>query len=100
MADLEWFTLKGKPVTYTEVFVELYNWRNHGQVYEIHEIIELEKMYALIAKNSCNLGAYWIIQISSVLCNTHVVFRDQEKVVLYVNNDIDWDQFNQLYNSD
>ena len=25
MADPEWFTLKAKPVIYTEVFVELYN---------------------------------------------------------------------------
>lgn len=29
MADLKWFTPKGKSVTYTEVFVEIDNWKNH-----------------------------------------------------------------------
>ncbi len=55
---------KGKPVTYIGAFVELYNWRNRGQVHEIHAMIELEKMRASIAKNSRNLGAHWIIEIS------------------------------------
>ncbi len=54
-------------------------------------------MRALIAENSCNLGAHRIIEISSILCSAHVVPKDQDKVVFYVNNYIDWDQFNQLY---
>lgn len=41
-----------------------------------------------------------MIKISSILRNTHVVSRDQDKFVFYVNNNIDWDQFNQLYDSD
>ena len=65
--DLERFTPKSKPVTYTRVFVELYNWRNYGQVYEIYEITELEKMRALTVKNLHNLGApNRIMEISSV----------------------------------
>ncbi len=89
IADLERFTLKGKPVTYTGAFVELYTLRNHGEVHEIHEMIELEKMRALIAKNPCNLGAHRIIEISLVLCSAHMVHKDQNKVVFYVNNYID-----------
>ncbi len=100
MADPERFTLKGKPVIYTGVFVELYNWRHRGQVYEIHGIIELKKMHTLIAENPHNLVAHRIIEISSVLRSVHVVPRDQDKVVFYVNNYINWDQFNQLYDSD
>ena len=57
-------------------------------------MVELEKMRVLIAKNSRNIGACWIINISSVLHNGHIVPRDQDKVVFYVNNYIDWDQFN------
>ncbi len=71
--------------------VELYNWKNYGQVNEIHEMIELEKMRASIAKNLCNLGAHWIIEIFLILRSTHVVPRDQNKVVFYINNYIDWD---------
>ncbi len=100
VADPKRFTLKNKPVTYTRAFVELYNWRNHGQVYEIHGIIELEKMCASIAKNHRNLIAHQIIEISSILYSAYVVLSNQDKVVFYVNNYIDWDQFNQLYNPD
>ena len=94
VADPERFTPKGKPVTYTGAFVELYNWRNGGQVHEIHRMIELEKMRASTAENPRNLGAHRIIEISSVLRSAHVVPRDQNKFVFYVNNYIDWDQFN------
>ncbi len=73
---------------------------NRGQVHEIHGMIELEKMCALIAENPRNLGAHRIIEISSVLCSAHVVSRDQDKFVFYVNNYIDWNQFNQLYDPD
>ena len=100
VADPELFILKDKPVTYTRAFVELYNWKNNGQVHEIYEIIELEKMCTLIAKNFCNLGVHQIIEILLVLRSTHVVPKNQEKFVFYVNNYIDWDQFNQLYDSD
>ena len=100
MADPERFTPKGKPVTYTGAFVERYNWRNGGQVHEIHEMIELEKMRASTAKNLRNLGAHWIIEISLILRSTHVIPGDQDKFVFYVNNYIDWYQFNQLYDPD
>ncbi len=54
-------------------------------------MIELEKMRASIAENLYNLGAYRIIEISSLLRSAHVMPRDQDKVVFYVNNYIDWD---------
>ena len=61
-------------------------------------MIELDNIRALTVENSHNLDAKKIIEILSVLHSTHVVPRDQEKFVFYVNNYIDWDQFNQLYN--
>ena len=50
-----------------------------------------------MAKNPRNLGIHYIVEISSILYSVHVVLRDQEKIVFYVNNYIDWNQFNQLY---
>ncbi len=94
VADPERFTLKGKPVTYTRAFVEFYNKKNPGQVHKIHEMIKLEKIRTSIAENPCNLDAHQIIEISSILHSTHVVPRSQKKVVFYVNNYINWDQFN------
>ena len=43
VADQDRFTAKGKPITYTGAFVQLYKWRNREQVYEIHGIVEFEK---------------------------------------------------------
>ena len=100
VADPERFTAKGKPITYTGAFVELYKWRNRGQVHEIHEMVELDKWHASTAENPCNLGAHRIIEVSLVLRSAHVVPRDQDRMVFYVNNYIDWDQFNQLYDAD
>ena len=63
-------------------------------------MVEFEKWRASIAKNCRNLSAYQILEISLILRNAHVISRDQERIVFYVNNHIDWDQFNQLYDSD
>ena len=100
VADPEWFMAKSKPITYTRAFVELYKWRNRGQVHEIHGMVELEKWHVSTAENPRNLGAHHIIEVSSVLRSAHVVPRDQDRAVFYVNNYIDWDQFNQLYDTD
>lgn len=43
---------------YTEVFVEIYNWRNYELVYKTHRIVEFEKYLILKEKNSLNFNAY------------------------------------------
>ena len=98
--DPKRFTAKGKPITYIGAFVKLYKWRNRGQVYEIYGMVELDKWHASTAENPRNLGAHRIIEVSLVLRSAHVVPRDQDRMVFYVNNYIDWDQFNQLYDAD
>lgn len=86
VVDLEWFIFKNKPVIYTRVFVEFYNWKNRRQVYKINAMIKLKKIRALTAENLCNFGVYWIIKILPVLRSTHVVFKNQNKFVFFVNN--------------
>lgn len=81
VADPERFTAKGKPITCTWAFVELYNWRNRGQVHEIHGMVEFNNWRASTAQNPRILGAHRVIEISSVLRSAHVVPRDQERVV-------------------
>ena len=100
IADPERFTTKSKPITYTRTFVELYKWRNYGQIDQIHGIVEFDKWHVSTAKNPRNLGAHCIIKISSIMHSAHVVPRDQDMIIFYVINYIDWDQINQLYNAD
>lgn len=40
-----------------------------------------------------------MIKISSVLHSTYVVSGEPDKFVFYVNNYINWNQFNKLYDS-
>ena len=43
IADSKQFTAKSKPIIYIGAFVELYQWRNYGQVHKIHGMVELDK---------------------------------------------------------
>lgn len=63
----------------------------------MYKMIELKKMRILTVENLYNLSAYQIINIFVVLRSTHVVPKDQNEFVFYINNYINWDQFNQLY---
>lgn len=83
-ADLEQFTAKGKSIIYTGAFVELYNSRNRGRIYEVYEKIELEKCHASIAKYLCNLNVYDIIKISLILHNAHIVPKYQIINLFYI----------------
>lgn len=89
MADPEKFIFKSKPVTYTEAFVKFYNKMNHRQVYKLYKIIELVKLRILITKKFCNLGVYQIIEILLVFRSAHIIPKNQDKFVFYVNNYID-----------
>ena len=94
VVDPERFTAKDKPITYTGTFVKLYDWRNHGQVHKIYKMVELEKWFTSMAKNLYNFSAYCIVEISSILRSAYVIPRDQEKITFYVNNYMNWNQFN------
>ena len=54
-------------------------------------MVELEKMRASTAEHPRNLGAHRIVEISSILRSAHVVPKNQERIVFYINNYIDWD---------
>lgn len=77
--------------------LEMYNWRNSELVHQTHGMVELENYQISKAENSLNLGAHRFYKISKVLRNAHVVARDIDGNIFYVNNHIDWASFNQLY---
>ena len=49
-------------------------------------MIDLKNMRTLNAENPRNFDAHRIIEILLILHNAHVVPRDQNKFVFYVNN--------------
>ncbi len=97
VADPQRLNRKGTPMVYTGAFVEIYNQRSRGLVYETHGMVELEKYPISRAENPLNLDSQRFYKISEVLQSAHVVLRDTEGNTFYLNNYINWDQFNQLY---
>lgn len=50
--------------------------------------MKFKKMYTLIVENSCNFSNYLIIKILLFLYSTHMISKNQDTVVFYVNNHI------------
>lgn len=100
MVDSDQFILKNKLIIYTWAFVKGYNWEKRKKVNEIYRIIEPKKIHTLIVKNLYNFSTYQIIEIPLVLYNIPIFPRNQDNFRFYINNSINWNQFNQLYNSD
>lgn len=50
-----------------------------------------------MAKHVSNLGAYYIIELFLIFHIEYVVFNDQEKIIFYINNYINKNQFSKLY---
>lgn len=57
-------------------------------------MIVLEKMRTLTVENLHKFDAHRIIEILMLLCSAYGVPKDEDKVVFYINNYIDGDQFN------
>lgn len=49
-----------------------------------------------MTKHFRNVDNYQIVEISSIMHNAYIVSRDKDGNILYINNYIDKDQFNQL----
>lgn len=100
VVDVKLFTFKGMLFIYTRAFVSLYDKKNNGQVYEIYEIVELQKMSISTTKNSYNFDAHQIIEILSVLYIGYMFFKDKDKFKFYINSFVNDNYFNYLYNFD
>ena len=94
ITDPQQLDRKKKLMIYIKTFVEIYNWRYRGLVYKTHEIVKLEKYPISKAENPLNLSSQQFYKISTVLWNAHIVPRNTEGNTFYLNNYINWDQFN------
>ncbi len=80
-----------------KAFVEISNWRFRRLVHKTHRMIKLEKYSISRAENPLNLGGQQFYKISEFLQSAYIVLKDIKDNTFYLNNFIDWDQFNQLY---
>ena len=60
-------------------------------------MVKLEKYSISKVEKPLNLGGQQFYKISEILQSAHIILKDIEGNTFYLNNYIDWDQFNQLY---
>ena len=84
---------------YTGALIEVLRPINNGIPHEVHGMIELQKWTVHKARNARKLGGLRFYSMSTILRSAHVVPADKAGV-FYINNYIDWDQYNSVYDPD
>ncbi len=86
---------------YTGAMVKLLQWRQRGSVNPVHGMVEVEPWPITIGKNPQFLIGERIYSLVHIIRGAHVILATLPLVQYwFVNNYIDWDQFNTLYNKD
>jgi len=90
---------KGAPIQYTGVFINLLRLRNNGQVHGIHGMVEVEDWPQVRTQNPRNIGYRRFFDMSTILRSAHIIPTDNTGLY-YVNNYVDWDQYNTIFDPD
>jgi hypothetical protein len=93
--DLKFRDKRNKSVIYYDVLLNLKRSRFKKISNVINDMIELKNWKNEIARNSRNLKTNKIYDISNVVWNVHVVLSEFEHY--YVNNYVNWDTYNIVY---
>ena len=88
---------RDKPLRYTSAFIELFKWRNQGRVHETHGMFEVERWPINNARKSRILNARRFYEIPTIMHCAHVVPAAESSSVFYVNNWINWEAYNTIY---
>lgn len=91
---------RGKAARHTGALVELFEWRRGGLVHETHGMFEVARQCPRASKNPRALGAMRFYEIPTIIHCAHLVPKDAGNSVYYVNNWINWEAYNTIYDPD
>ncbi len=83
---------------YIEILLNLMQSRNKDISNEIFDMIELQSWFKKTFKNLRKLDVKRFYDMSSILRNVHVISNERNKY--YVNNYINWNMYNIVYDND
>ena len=86
-----------RPRVYTGVFLEVLRWVNKRATDKVHRMLEVEKQPVHTAKNPRLLGARRFYNLSNIIRSVHLIPVNEKFTRFFVNNYIDWDQYNTVY---
>ena len=86
---------------YIETLISLLRMRNKAQINSIHDMMKVKKWHQTIEINRRFLKNRRFYVLSSLIRNAHVISRTKNiDDIDYINNMIDWNQFQKLYDKD
>ena len=96
---------KRKPAIYTGALIDRLQILNSGRPHEIHGMVEARRCSCQRSPSEAlcwssrrrNLGCRCFYALENVIRSAHVIPTSAENDSFYVNNYIDWDQYNTLY---
>jgi len=89
-----------KSSVYTEILIKRLRKRHQELSHEIHDMIEMKNWSINLIRNSRKLKAHQFYWLTNVIWSAHVMLINENMSIYYVNNYIDWDQYNTLYDED
>ncbi len=89
-----------KSSVYTEVLIKRLRKRHQELSHEIHDMIKMKNWSINLIRNSQKLETHRFYWLTNVIQSTHVMLMNENMNIYYVNNYIDWDQYNTLYDED
>ncbi len=85
-----------KSVQYSRALIKLLKLKNNEVLDALHDMIEVEQWLKNTVKKSWYLECRRFYNMSTILRSAHLISTESKKF-FYVNNYIDWDTFNILY---
>ena len=93
---------KKKYKKYTKVLIELLRFRAKEVSHEVHDIIEVDLYSFKKSKIQRQLKFRRVFEIIDILKNVHIILdsmiSNKHNFISYINNYVDWDLYNTLYN--
>ncbi len=85
-----------KSVQYSRTLIELLKFKNNEVLNALHNMIEIKQWSKNTVKKSWYLECWWFYNMNTILWSAHLISTESKKF-FYVNNYIDWNTFNILY---
>ena len=98
--DNERHDWNGRARRYTGAFVETFRWCNGGECNDIHGMFEVERHPINNARNPRKLGPRRIYEMPTIIRSAHVVPSNEQGTRMFVNNWLDLESYNTLFDKD
>ena len=85
---------------YINALIEFLQFENSDVIDHHHDMMKVKTWHANDARNSHNIDVWQFYQMFTILHNAHVISIELQNNTYYINNYIDWNTYNIIYDSD